>query len=601
MPGMEAARSLAARRLALGLGQGAALYLLYLAFDEKRWPATSGEVFTPLLIVALFVPLLALQALGNMRGRTLAWWIAAASIVLSGLAFYDIWRAWPVDWVITNAGTGKAPTYGWRPHVLPSWQLIVAVIAGLFIGHALIAGGDSDRKFMASYATHFDVAWKLGLQLALSAAFVGVFWLLLWLGAALFALIKLDFLSRLYHQRWFWIPASTLALAAAIHATDVRANLVRGTRVLALTLLSWLLPVATLLVAGFLVALVFRGLGLLWSTRFAAALLLTTATILIVLICATYQEGGSERTPTPALRIAGRIAALLLVPLVALAGYALALRVTQYGWTVDRIMMAAIILIAGWYAAGYAGAALLHGPWLKLVERWNFYAALLILATLLALFTPIADPARIAVASQVARLNNGSTPAGKFDFTFLRWGGGRFGQKALEQMKQAASGPDAQLIRATAARALEATSRYGSLRPPQQFTRRIEIHTATGTLPASFLNQDWRSADNFGQIPACLTMSTNVRCDAFMVDLKGDGTSEIMIVQNLRATGFQVDATGRWRVVGQWLTICPNLGAALRAGKVEPAKPEPAPWPDLEVMGQRLRFIRPYAPPSCPP
>ena len=93
---------------------------------------------------------------------------------------------------------------------------------------------------MAKYPTHFDVAWKMAVQLALSAAFVGAFWLLLWLGASLFALIKLDFFRKLIGHEWFAIPVTTLAASGALHLTDIRPALVRGARTLALTLLSWI-------------------------------------------------------------------------------------------------------------------------------------------------------------------------------------------------------------------------------------------------------------------------------------------------------------------------------------------------------------------------
>ena len=80
----------------------------------------------------------------------------------------------------------------------------------------------------------------------LSALFVGVFWGVLWLGAALFNLIGIDAIEKLIEHRWFWIPATTLSLSVAIHLTDVRAGLVRGTRTLVLVLLSWLLPLMTI-------------------------------------------------------------------------------------------------------------------------------------------------------------------------------------------------------------------------------------------------------------------------------------------------------------------------------------------------------------------
>ena len=211
-----------------------------------------------------------------------------------------------------------------------------------------------DPKFVADYATHFDVAWKIAVQAALAVAFTGAFWGLLWLGAGLFKLINIEFFIDLLQERWFAIPATTLAVSAAIHVTDVRADIVRGIRTLGLSLLSWLLPLMTLIAAGFLATLVFTGVQPLWDTQFATALLLIAFGALVVLLNAAYQDGHDERATPRVLRYPGSFAALALVPLAALAGYALFLRIEQYGWTADRIYASACALVAAFYAAGYA-------------------------------------------------------------------------------------------------------------------------------------------------------------------------------------------------------------------------------------------------------
>lgn len=176
-------------RLVIGLTQGLALYLLYSAYDAKAWPATQGLIFAPSVLVFLFIPTLLISALGEMPPRKALAWAGIALMVIAALAFFDNWTAWPLDW----AYVAGLP----RPHVIPSPQLFVFGAAGLFIAHALVVGAHIDHRLRASYPTHFDIAWKMAVQLALSGAFVGAFWLLLWLGAGLFALIKLEFFSRL--------------------------------------------------------------------------------------------------------------------------------------------------------------------------------------------------------------------------------------------------------------------------------------------------------------------------------------------------------------------------------------------------------------------
>ncbi|HEX4177413.1 MAG TPA: hypothetical protein VHY57_03210, partial [Rhizomicrobium sp.] len=303
-------QELFAVRLIVGLVQGVALYVLYSALDDKVWPATQGLLFAPLLLGWLFIPTLLISALGEMPMRIALLWAAIALLVTASLAFFDNWTSWPQDWTYQGS---------WRPHVLPSAKLCFFWGAGLFIAHALVLGGYADRRFMARYPTHFDTAWKFAVQLALAGLFVGVFWLLLWLGAGLFNLIKLDFFRRLITHSWFSIPVTALAAAGALHLTDIRPAMVRGARTLLLTLLSWLLPLITLIVAGFVISLPFTGLRVLWGFGHASALLLVAAAALLVLINAAHQDGEPEHLPPPILRLSGKIAAILPAPLSLIA------------------------------------------------------------------------------------------------------------------------------------------------------------------------------------------------------------------------------------------------------------------------------------------
>src|SRR5260370_15638541 len=347
-----------------------------------------------------------------MRPRSLLIWAGTAAVLLAALAMHDIER-----------GADDANGWLWglffaHQNSLAMWPsplLVIFPMAGLFIAHALVVAGDAERRIIATYPGYFDAAWKHGVQLALSFIFVALFWVVLELGAGLFKLINIDFLQRLIGHRWFALPATTLALACALHVTDARAGIVRGIRILVLTLLSWLLPLMALFVFGFLASLPFTGLAPLWGTRFATALLLTAAAALVFLVNATYQDGAAEHAPPRLLRHAGSLAAAMLVPLVAIAAYALALRVIQHGWTSDRIIPAACLVVGACYAFAYGSAVLRPGPWLARIAACNIVTAFLVLGVLLALFTPIADPARLAVASQLARLEAGTIAADNVD------------------------------------------------------------------------------------------------------------------------------------------------------------------------------------------
>jgi hypothetical protein len=565
-------RALFAARLAIGLVQGFVLYLLYRAQEAGAWPATEGLVFVPLLLVMLAGPVGLNLSLGSMPWRKAVLWVAGASAMLALLGFFDNWMAGPLERIYD-------PDFS-RPLILPSWRMFVFGTGALFIAQALMTGGMADRRFRAAYPTHFDVAWKLAVQLALAAFFTVVFWLLLQLGAALFGLIRLDFLKTLLEREWFIIPLLTLAVAGGLHLTDIRPALVQGARTLLLTLLSWLLPVITLIVAGFVASLPFTGLAPLWSFGHATALLLAAAAALIVLINAAYQDGVPERQPPKLLRLAARVAAVLTLPLALIATYALFLRVNQYGWTADRVTVAAILLVALAYAGGYAWAALAPGPWLSRLEPWNFNVALLALTLVILMFTPLLSPQRIGVHDQMARLRSGAVTPEKFDLLYLRDQGGRYGAAALAQLAQ---GPETPLRRRAQA-ALERKRDPKAALSPQLLADLITVHPRGEKLPPGFLTTNWKNAGG----NSCL-MAAEARCDAMLVDLDGDGRREILLQQYPWEADIYREAEGGWRLAGS-INLprqCPKLMEQLRAGNYRVVPPERR-WNEIEVAGLRL-------------
>ncbi|MEI9990450.1 MAG: hypothetical protein WDM86_10450 [Rhizomicrobium sp.] len=568
----ESEHALALTRLAAGAVQGLALYLLYRWAADKIWPATDPYWLAPLGLVFLFVPLLLVQAAGTLRIRTLVPWLVGVTALLAGLGWYGVWRNWP-------SASPDIPDAGM------TFALVAASFVGLFIAQSLVLAGDAERKFIAPYPAYFDAATKLAVQFAATIVFVAVFWGVLWLGAVLFNLIKLDFLETLLEKEWFAIPATTLASAAAIHVTDVRAKLWTGIRTVALTLLSWLLPLMTLIAVGFTASLVFTGLAPLWATRSAAGLLLSAAGVVVVLLNTAFQDGAPEHSRAWIFRYAQFAAGLVLVPLVTLAAYALWLRVAQYGWTVERIATAATILIALCYAFGYAAAALLSfsgGAWMRLVAPVNVATSFVILAVLLALFTPLGDPARLSVASQIARLKSGTVAAKAFDYGYLRSEGGRYGHDALVAISKTDFGVATVVVHDRAKAALAETVLPAApikLAGPADLAADVAVYPKGAKLPDSFLKQDWH-AENFIPgtfVPDCLRLA-GAKCDAILLDLDGDGRDEILIADNIEQGGiaglFREGPDSHWTRAGQVIIpVCAKVAAALRDGQFTLAAP----------------------------
>ncbi|MGZ9100685.1 MAG: DUF4153 domain-containing protein, partial [Brevundimonas sp.] len=502
---------------------------------------------------------------------TLAIWTVVAGVVLALLGLHDIARQ--------SADTLQGP-----PFLSPPAVLFSAV--ALFIAHHLVAPADMERRRIASYPAYFDTATKAAVQLALSIGFTGAFWILLHLGAALFRIIDLDFLENLMREPWFIIPVTGLVFATAVHLTDVRDGLIRGVRTLALMLLSWLLLVATVLVAGFLAALPFTGLGGLWETGSGVSLVLAAAAALIILINAAYQDGRADNRPPMVLRAAVRVAAVLITPLIIIAVWGLALRIGQYGLTPDRIIAAACALVGAAFAAGYGWAALSpfwrKGDWMRPLERTTIWTAVLTVAVIIALFSPLLDSARLSVADQVARLERGAVTPDKFDYRFLRFESGKVGQTALERLARSTN-PD---IAARARKARSATRRYDEAGFGDALPQVIEMSPAGSALPTGFMTsvegRALRGCDAAGQ------------CVAALRDINGDGAAEVLLARNHGVEVFALVDQTRWEVVGSYNEPdCQgrdprNLRDAVRSGLSAPA---PSIWPDLIFGdGSRARF-----------
>ena len=349
----------------------------------------------------------------------------------------------------------------------------------------------------------------------------------------------------------------------------------------------WLVLIGVMIVL-FIVTVPIAGFEMLWDTRMATVLLLLAVAALVVLINAVYQNGPAEHLPPKVLQIAGSVAAVALVPLAVVGAYALSLRVAQYGWTGDRIIAAAAVVIALGYAGGYALAAVRRGPWLASLERTNITMSAVVVLIAFLLHTPIADPDRISVNSQVARLKDGRTAPEKFDLAYLRFKSGRYGTNALEELKtDTALAAMHERIEAAIKSTIPDTIASGPL-TAEMLAANIQVLTPGKTLPAGFVVQDGGKAQG-ANLPECLLSSA--RCQVMIVDLNHDGADEVVlfrVYESYVESGhvFQ-QVGGNWQHVAQLPggKVCLQTLDAIRKGE---AAVMTSAWDDLSIGGQRI-------------
>lgn len=572
---LQGSRALGLTRLAIALVQGLLLFGLWRAASSEPlvWPANPPTLFAPLALVVAFTPMVLLSGIGRIRHRVLILWAIVAALCLALIG----WHA-----AAAQMRHALSPPY-------MNFHVAIFGAVALFIAHHLVMAAVIARRWIADFDAYFDSAWKAGVQLALSIGFTGLFWILLAIGAALFRLIGIRFLADLLVEDWFSIPVTALVFAMAVHLTDVRGALIRGVRTVVLMLLSWLLPVITLLAGTFLLALPFTGLSILWETGSATALVLSAAAAIIILINTAYQDGREDNLPPQVLQWAVRVGGVLLAPLILIALWGLSLRIGQHGLTPERILAAACVLVGGVYAVGYSLAAVLpfitKAAWMKPLEPTNVVAAILSVGLILGLFSPLLDPTRLAVNDQVKRLEKGLISAEDFDYRFLRFNSGRVGRAQLETLKTSSDVTVAAKAKQFSALA---DNQVYEARNTEISAANIEVWPAGDSLPEGFTDR------TTGYDPRSECTRERV-CVLRMMDVDGDDRPEALLTNGHRISVLKLE-DGEWGLVGNYSTNgCPRLpGQGANDMRTMLKSPDlnlmPPKVSDLGLGANRMRF-----------
>jgi hypothetical protein len=275
---------------------------------------------------------------------------------------------------------------------------------------------------------------------------------------------------------------------------------------------------------------------------------------------------------------------------------------------VERIATLACLIAAACYAAGYSAAvvlSLLGARWMALVERCNVATSFVVLALLVALFSPIADPAKLSVDNQIARLRAGKVSAEAFDYNYIRSEGGRYGRRALQKLAALKGTGAAATIRERAKRVLSVpTSAPPRPATPLDIAKNLTVYPKGQVLAKSFTAQNWAKVKSPGIVPACLT-TPGLDCDAVLADLDGDGTDEVIVVSN-------ADGTYWWGTVmkagadGQWAPVatlpsphCAGEIEALRAGTYKLVAPAAPVWREIQIGTHSIALTLPESPPEA--
>ncbi len=560
-------------RIAIGLIFG--LIIGYLFDLDEKDTSNAQEIWRPTLI-AIFVlsAFVFWAALGAMRRFSVLIWGIISMILIGIITHHAFFQS------TQNSDFGS--------------KNILWILPFLFITHELVSSGDQANKLIAPYQTYFDEAWKRGVQLFLALGFTIVFWLILVLGASLLKIIGQNWFSELIENRFFNVPATGIALASAVHLGDVQSKLLNNFRNLVLSVFSWLLPIIVLVAGIFAISLLFTGLKPLWETKAATASLLLACMFLVLLINAAYQDGNNIENMI--LKIAIRIASFETLIFAAIAIYSLWLRIDQYGLTHERILAGIGTIVALLFGIGYFASNFIsekNQEFMPKIREINIGMAFVKSTLFFAILTPIADPSRLSVNSQINMLLNGKTKFEKFDWYFLRYESGKYGLKALEELKKS-NNP------AIAAKALEISKKGDNERydmeaiPKADMDKKVKINaqnlvlvTGSKAIPKSFFANEFHKIDY--NTPTCMLGTKGEKCNVFVIDANNDGQDEVILSNGNYLSALFSFENNLWvRKDINFPSDVTNFEKDFNSGKIKTQKPV---WNNI-IIGDKLYEIR---------
>lgn len=344
------------------------------------------------------------------------------SLLISGL----------VAWVMTRwngdgaAVPGLSALEGFFSAPMPTLAVLAAGL--LPIPFLLAQAGGSWRAYPALFAH----SWGIVVRGAVSAAFTGVVWGVIFLSDLLLGVVGLNLIGDIIEAETvpFVITGAVFGVAVAV-VNELVAD--AGPR-LFIRLLRLLMPLVFAVSTIFAVAALVWGFAQTFQWISPAGTLLVMSAAGITLVTLVLDHGEGEASQSPILRQSARGMALLVPVLAGLSAWAIWARVAQHGWTPERIFVAVLAGLACLYGLAYAASVLRGRGWEDRIRRANPPIALVVIGLAVLWLTPVLNAERLSAEAQVARYDRGETGAEALDlWEISRWG--HAGTEALAQLK----------------------------------------------------------------------------------------------------------------------------------------------------------------------
>lgn len=324
--------------------------------------------------------------------------------------------------------------------------------------------------------------------------------LLLFAWAWLLKEMDVEFFNKIFQEPWFFFPFLGAIGGLSIALIRGQQAVLGALRYIILLFCRIAIIIMALATVTFLFVLATKGTATIFDKPYPSAIMMGLALAGMLIFNGVYQngEGGS---PPLWLRLPTLITLIGFPVYTSLAFYAFWLRIGEYGLTPARIAGLSVNGLVALYSivclAGLVTELNWGGKrWMPLVGPLNTLMAVLWAITLAALATPLVNPWALSAESQYERIAKGKTAAADFDYGYLRFRLGEYGDKALDKMLALKDHPDAATIRDGVMRAKNAKT-YWEYQHPEYETLQPEPGSGDSAPPENEpgVNPDDADAD----------------------------------------------------------------------------------------------------------
>lgn len=448
-----------------GLGLGFLSLLVGLAAGGAVWGVQEYEPFGPLetgwanFVAIQFIGAFAAGWLLLAEGKTALRSVPIAALIAGVLA--------AIAWFLASEQASADLRLAEFPAVF--WAMLGCPLAFLLV--VALAKSALETGVRPQYTALFVNGLTIPLISGGAVLIASLAMVLLYAWGTLLKSMGVGAFARVFADPAFFLPFLGAVGGLAISMMRAQTATLSALRYILLLSARILTPITAVFSVTFLIVLAINGVDAVFDRPYPGGVMLGLAFAGMLIFNGVYQNG--EAGPPPLWLRLSTIVTLLAFPVYSgLAAYALFERVGDYGLTPPRIGGLAITFLAAAYSLVCLGGLVSElnwrgKRWMPLVAPLNTAMAVGWVATLLLISSPLLNPWALSAASQEDILLSGRVKAADFDFGYLRFKLGRYGDAALDRLEKAAAHPEAAAIRAGVARARSAQSYWEYQQPAE--------------------------------------------------------------------------------------------------------------------------------------